>query len=323
MMSLRKSCGRKTTDKMKKLSVIIPVYNVEKYLSRCLESVVSQTFKDLQIILVDDGSRDASGQMCDAWAERDDRIMVIHKENGGLSSARNAGLAKAQGEWVAFLDSDDWLEPCTYEYLIERIVKHQLDIAACATVLKDNTRHEPLLYEKKYADRVIEGDETSKLYFSEAMHYGLLNIVVWNKVYRRAWLEDIDFPESVNREDNYFSGLVMAKKPRCMYINYPGHYYFSNYSGIMASNKQPLDLVLSLSMLKQELEHRNLSNSLVTKRVNMWISKAIYHYIRDAKAGCRVVGIRKELVKYLCKNLSARRVVVLFWLLYKRGISII
>lgn len=307
---------------MGKLSVIIPVYNVEKYLSRCLETVVSQTYRNLQIILVDDGSRDSSGRMCDEWAKRDSRILVIHKENGGLSSARNAGLAVADGEFVAFLDSDDWLEPRTYEYLVERIVNHQLDIAACATVLKDTTRHEPVLYEDKYVDRVIEGDEASKLYYSEAMHYGLLNIVVWNKVYRRAWLGDIGFPESVNREDNYFSGLVMAKKPRCMYINYPGHYYFSNYSGIMASNKQPLDLVLSLCMLKKELERRKLCNPLVNKRVDMWISKAIYHYIRDAKNGCRVVKIKKELRKFLLRNLSARRVLVLFWLLYKRNISL-
>lgn len=312
----------KAAGKMEKLSVIIPVYNVEKYLSRCLESVVSQTYKNLQIILVDDGSRDSSGQMCDEWAKRDSRIFVIHKENGGLSSARNAGLAVADGEFVAFLDSDDWLEALTYEYLIKQIIMYNLDFAACATVLKDEVRHEPRLYDDKFVDKVFSGEEARQLYFSDAMHNGLLSCVVWNKVYRKCWLGDIDFPESVNREDNYFSGLVMAQRPRCMYINYPGHYYFNNYSGIMASNKQPLDLVISLSLLKKELKRRGLSSLDVNKRVDMWIGKAIYHYIRDAKNGCRVVKIKKELLKFLLRNLSARRVLVLFWLLYKRNISL-
>ena len=102
-----------------KLSVVIPVYNVEKYLDKCVESIVNQTFKDLEIILVDDGSTDESGKMCDEWTEKDTRIKAIHKINGGLSSARNAGIKQAKGEYISFIDSDDFVELDMYATMIE------------------------------------------------------------------------------------------------------------------------------------------------------------------------------------------------------------
>ena len=92
------------------ISVIVPVYNVEKYLNRCVESIMNQTYKNLQIILIDDGSNDRSGKICDEYAEKDKRIEVIHKENAGVSAARNKGLDKAKGEWITFVDADDWIE---------------------------------------------------------------------------------------------------------------------------------------------------------------------------------------------------------------------
>ena len=100
------------------LSVIVPVYKVEAYLDECVESILNQTYTDLELILVDDGSPDRSGEMCDAWAERDSRVRVIHKPNGGVCSARNAGLDAARGEYAAFVDSDDWLDPGMYEAML-------------------------------------------------------------------------------------------------------------------------------------------------------------------------------------------------------------
>lgn len=106
---------------MPTVSVIIPVYNVEKYLDQCVESVVTQTYKDVEIILVNDGSKDSSGSLCGEWAKKDSRIKVIHKQNGGLADARNCGTAAATGEWILYLDSDDWYETCTH---IETLVSH-------------------------------------------------------------------------------------------------------------------------------------------------------------------------------------------------------
>ena len=112
-----------------KISVIVPVYKVEKYLDKCVESIVNQTYKNLEIILVDDGSPDNCPAMCDEWAEKDERIRVIHKENGGLADARNAGMDIATGDYIGFVDSDDWIEPNMYEVLLKNALKYDADIS--------------------------------------------------------------------------------------------------------------------------------------------------------------------------------------------------
>ena len=106
------------------ISVIVPIYNVEKYLARCVDSIVNQTYKNLEIILVDDGSPDRCPQMCDDYAEKDSRIKVVHKKNGGLSDARNAGMAVATGEYISFIDSDDWIDLETYDLVLEKNVSN-------------------------------------------------------------------------------------------------------------------------------------------------------------------------------------------------------
>ena len=115
------------------ISVIVPIYNVEQYLDRCVKSIVEQTYTNLEIILVDDGSPDNCGAMCDSWAARDNRIKVIHKENGGLSDTRNAGLGIATGDFISFIDSDDWIESAFYEKLLTAIRESNAEVAACAT----------------------------------------------------------------------------------------------------------------------------------------------------------------------------------------------
>ena len=111
------------------ISVIVPIYGVDKYLEECIESIISQTYTKLEVILVDDGSPDRCGEICDRYAEMDNRITVIHQKNGGAAAARNAGLRIATGEFVAFVDGDDYLEPDAYEYLAAALVEHEADIA--------------------------------------------------------------------------------------------------------------------------------------------------------------------------------------------------
>ena len=121
------------------ISVIIPIYNVEKYLCRCLDSIISQSYKDLEIILVDDGSPDNSPSICDSYARNDNRIKVIHKTNGGLSAARNTGLKYAMGDFISFIDSDDYIEPKMYEILFNLITKFDSDISMCGcNVISEN-----------------------------------------------------------------------------------------------------------------------------------------------------------------------------------------
>ena len=113
------------------ISVIVPIYKVEEYLDRCVESLINQTYKNLEIILVDDGSPDNCPQMCEAWAQKDSRIKVVHKENGGLSDARNAGFEVATGDIISFIDSDDWIEPEMFETMLSQMEKDDSDIVSC------------------------------------------------------------------------------------------------------------------------------------------------------------------------------------------------
>ena len=120
------------------VSVVIPVYNVEKYLNKGIESVLSQSYEELEIILVDDGSTDSSGKMCDVYARQDKRVHIMHKENGGLSSARNAGIREAHGEYIAFVDSDDWVEPDYIERLLKACVENAAEMSICSYRYVDN-----------------------------------------------------------------------------------------------------------------------------------------------------------------------------------------
>ena len=113
------------------ISIIIPVYNVEKYLRKCLDSIINQTYKKLEIILIDDGSTDNSGKICEEYAKKDDRIIVIHKENAGVSSARNRGIELANGKYIGFIDSDDWIEENMYETLYQNLLQFDVDISMC------------------------------------------------------------------------------------------------------------------------------------------------------------------------------------------------
>ena len=116
---------------MPKISVIVPVYKVEKYIHKCVDSILNQTFSDIEVILVDDGTPDRCGEICDAYGEQDSRVKVIHKENGGLSDARNAGMPHASGEYIIFIDSDDYIESDMLEYMYTRLTEAGADMATC------------------------------------------------------------------------------------------------------------------------------------------------------------------------------------------------
>ena len=175
-----------------KISVVIPVYKVEPYLDQCIQSVVEQTYTNLEIILVDDGSPDHCPAMCDAWSKRDNRIKVIHKENGGLSDARNAGLAIATGQYISFIDSDDWISLDMFEVLVGMLRETDAQIVECGTVLvypqsKPQKMSAPARVELSVKEYSTE----------EAMRHLLIedefSPMVWNKLYCRECVSDIRF----------------------------------------------------------------------------------------------------------------------------------
>lgn len=183
-----------------KISVIVPVYKVEKYLSDCVESILAQTHMDLEIILVDDGSPDRCGVMCDEYAKRDNRVRVIHKENGGLSDARNAGLAVCTGDYIGFVDSDDYIAPDMYETLADFAEKEDLDVAMCGTteVWSDHESGTP-----KFPPVVItDTDELIKEIL--ANRRGGTAVPVWSRIYRASRFKDLLFEKGRYYEDGYY-----------------------------------------------------------------------------------------------------------------------
>lgn len=204
-----------------KISVIIPVYNVEDYLEKCVDSVINQTYKNLEVLLVDDGSTDRSGDICDALASTDSRIRVIHKKNGGLSDARNAGMDAATGDFIAFLDSDDWVDLDMYEVLHNLLIEHEADISICRfkniyhDVVEDGSTGKIAVYDNIGALKAIARIENN--------FYPTHN--VWNKLYRSELVNNFRFIKGKLVEDLYFTPGVIHASKRVVYIDKAMHNY--------------------------------------------------------------------------------------------------
>lgn len=176
------------------ISVIIPIYDVEPYLRNCLDSVVGQTYRNLEIICVDDGSPDGCGAICDEYAAKDNRIRVIHKENGGLSSARNAGIEIAHGDFVSFIDSDDRVDPDMVEYLYRLLEKYDADISVCLTTVYGKQQWKP--YELAKEEIIGSKECTERLLYNDGV-----SVSAWAKLYKKELFTDIRFPDGKIFED--------------------------------------------------------------------------------------------------------------------------
>ena len=190
------------------VSVIVPVYNVEKYIDRCVESLVKQTFADIEILWIDDGSTDSSSKRCDDWAQRDARVRAIHKENGGLSSARNCGLDHALGEYLLFVDSDDFVAPGYVERLYHEMAGSQTDIVICNYLCVDESGKEVNSTYYTYVQTMEPFSNITALMLFEDQSYGMFFDVVWNKIYKKELFSDIRFPEGVSLVEDIY---VMPK----------------------------------------------------------------------------------------------------------------
>lgn len=180
-----------------KISVIVPVYNVEQYLSRCVESILAQSYQNLEIILVNDGSKDASGKICDDYAGKDGRITVIHKENGGLSSARNAGLDMASGEYVAFVDSDDWIEQQSCEWMMDAMLRHGVKLVCAGRYDVDGATGEREIGLCPQREEVISGEEMAGRIFT----WDNCDSSACDKLYHRSLWAQHRYPQGVVCED--------------------------------------------------------------------------------------------------------------------------
>lgn len=214
------------------ISVIVPIYKVEAYLDECVQSIVDQTYPHLEIILVDDGSPDSCGSMCDEWAKRDARIKVIHKPNGGLSDARNAGLEIASGDYIAFVDSDDWIEPGMYEKMLSALVKEEADICACR-ILSCFPDRRAAWGCPSY--RVTDPEQTLAMLYDDAAY----PVSALNKLYRRELWEQLRFPVGKICEDAFTTYRLIHSAERIVQLPEALYCYRIRPESIMTSRFSP------------------------------------------------------------------------------------
>ena len=214
-----------------KISVIVPVYKVEKTLDKCVESIIGQTYKNLEIILVDDGSPDNCPALCDAAAARDARIRVIHQKNGGLSAARNAGLDAARGKWIGFVDSDDYIAPEMYEALYKAVQSTGADLALCDYAEVDETGAPCLPPYTGLAQRIFTGRELLKRATNTMAQ------PAWNKLYRRAIFAQLRYPEGKLNEDLFLIPKICLQIQKAVVVPNALYYYVQRGSSIMNGSK--------------------------------------------------------------------------------------
>lgn len=243
-----------------KISIIIPVYNVEKYLETCLESVINQTMSELEIICVNDGSTDRSPEILEEFAKNDERIKIINKENGGIASARNKALDHVKGDYIGFVDSDDWIEPHMYETLYKNAEKNDSDMVMCSAHRFDEITRE-LLYDMPYFtlecfdetfnDTVFNHQTTGNFLFK-------ISVTAWNKIYKTSFLKenDIKFPEGLDFEDNAFFYESYLKANKVSLVRDHLYFYRINRRGsfISSGNKRFFDIVPMMNLIENILK---------------------------------------------------------------------
>lgn len=212
------------------ISIIVPVYKVERQLDRCIKSILNQTFTNFELILVDDGSPDNCGKICDEYEKKDSRIKVIHKKNGGLSDARNAGLDIALGKYIGFVDSDDIIHPQMYEKLYNCINKSNLDIVQCKFKKFRNV--------EELSVNLSDGDSNFKEYNNQEAIIDLIdnnkiNVNAWNKLYKRELFQNERYPKGKIHEDEFLTYKLIYNSSKVGYIDEELYYYYENNNGIM------------------------------------------------------------------------------------------
>ncbi len=281
----------------KKISIIVPVYNMEKYLERCVDSILCQTYTNLEIILVNDGSSDSSPSICDKYAEADSRVKVVHKTNGGLSSARNAGLDVATGDYIGFVDSDDYISTDMYKVLAERLDNSDCEIANVMYVRVDDEGNTTPSKVPHNTDKVISACQ----FVRELMlHTG--DVSVCTKLFRTELFEGVRFSEEKLNEDLLFMLEVFTKVNKVSFVMHIGYYYFTR-SGSTSSGygKAVIDMVGNSLKAKETVDTMFPSLSKESERFAIFQHMA-YLLIVPALDAVKNNEVYTSAVKYLRKN---------------------
>ena len=281
----------------KKISVIVPVYNMEKYLERCVDSILSQTYINLEVILVDDGSSDSSGAICDNYAVRDSRIKVVHKANGGLSSARNAGLDIATGDYIGFVDSDDFVSSQMYQLLAERLDNSDCEIANVMYIRVDDNGNTTPSKVPHNTDKEIPAQQFIK---ELMLHTG--DVSVWSKLFQKKIFDNLRFPEGKLNEDLIFMLDVLGRVKKIAFVAYVGYFYFIRSGSISGGyGKAVIDMVGNSLAAKQMVDAAFPSLRKETERFAIYQHMAYLLLVPDKDAKKENI-VYISALKYLRRN---------------------
>ena len=283
----------------KQISVIVAAYNIEEYLPRCLDSLLAQTYPNIQMIVVDDGSTDSTGKICDRYGEKYPKIQVIHRGNGGLSAARNTGLEIATGEYIGYVDGDDWIEPEMYEKMLFACENHGAEVAICAYKEIGNDAFSGDFSGKEY---VLSKDEALDTYVCDNRPYHIYNSV-WSKLFRKDIVDGVLFPEGKKSEDILYTIRALLKCERCVFVDHPFYNYVVSREGsIMNQGLADRRFEDEIPFWREQIQiFRAAGRELLAKKAECYFYRRMLFYYLDFKerkmneaAGALAKMLRKE-----------------------------
>ena len=273
---------------MPKLSIVVPVYNVEEYLERCVLSILNQTFSDWEMILVDDGSKDSCPALCDSYAEKDDRIRVIHKENGGVSAARNAGMRVAKGDYLTVVDSDDWLEKDMYHLMFQYINKYDADVVMCDCMKDYPDRSEIYTHDIRpgfYSYEQLKKEYYPHLLIMENIEYPP-TISNWLMIWKKSiTANSIEYLEGVkNSEDLLFGAQIMSLAKSFYYMKDSPLYHYCIRSGSSSRSnvsEKWNDYIRLYESAKSFFSNKRIDG--IERQINLMLLFFVYNYLGDLR----------------------------------------
>lgn len=287
------------------ITIVVPVYKVEKYLNRCVDSILNQTYTDFELLLIDDGSPDNCGKLCDEYAKKDHRVFVIHQKNGGLSSARNTGIdwfyEKNKSEYITFVDSDDWLHPEYLSVLMAGITENHVKISVC-----NYNREIDEVPHKNYDNIIFKLSSPEDFLVNHFWQYNY----AWNKLYHKSVFEDIRYPIGKIFEDTFTTYKVLHKCEKIAYTELQLYYYFHNEQGISHAPWKPSELVVFDAMQEQLQFYKGKGlQKAFEKEFELFVHHHAYQIVRIKenkkdlnKNKAKLKEIKKTLRNYLKEN---------------------
>lgn len=278
----------------KKISVIVPVYNSETFLPKCLDSIINQTYKNLEIILIDDGSKDNSGKICDEYAKKDDRIVVVHKENAGVSSARNAGVAIATGDYIGFVDSDDWIESHMYQNLINILDNYDVDIARCSYKRDGlNISQSHIFNESKIIDLRNSREEIICNVINSKMHcYNCLILLKRNIATKIKYIEEIALGE-----DLIWFIELLCNINSLYYSNSQDYHYVFNENSASQSKISKVKNLRDVLTLYEQINKILNTKKILTDNIRRILATEMFYRLSSDLSLCLYFNRDKSLLK--------------------------